>query len=339
MPVNAHPPALSGNAAAAFAALDRFIAAEERGDGAAVARMLSPRHTGYGTGVDEVALCFDDAIELISRMKDQSSLMRRRKFDLLFAEEVLPGLVIIMVSIALDIMFEADSLTMQMRTSYIWELDKGEWRLLHQHVSEPAHQQHAGESFPLQRLYERTQELERLVAERTGALERAMLELQMMANTDRLTGLPNRTHLDEILTAEYELLAAGNRHSVLAILDLDNFKEINDRHGHLVGDAVLQQVAALLRDSIRSTDRLGRWGGEEFLVVLPLADMDALTAIAARIRAKLQATEFGLDRSITVSGGFAWYRAGESLDSWLSRADSLLYEAKHGGRDRFIFDS
>lgn len=330
---------MTGPEQEALDALHRFLAAEEDNDFATTASMLSDRHSGYGTGIDEVARSYEEALRLISRMTEQSTHLRKRSFELLLVQEVTPDLVIVMADIVLDILLQSDQLTMDMRTSYIWERTAAGWKLLHQHVSEASDQQEPGDSFPMQRVYERNQELEALVQERTTELRRAMCELQNAANTDRLTGLPNRTHLDEILREEFDSLQQGDRQSVLAILDVDHFKEINDRYGHLTGDTVLRQVASQLRSSLRSTDHLGRWGGEEFLMVLPLADAASLAAVAERIRSELRTADFGIERPITVSGGFAWYRAGESLDSWLSRADSLLYEAKRGGRDRFSFDS
>jgi len=165
---------------------------------------------------------------------------------------------------------------------------------------------------------------------------RTSQRMRALAMTDELTGLPNRRHALQHLT---ELLAQTPPRCALLIADLDHFKAINDEHGHLVGDEVLRAVAQALRDSAREPMLLGRLGGEEFLVVLPDADLDSAQQVGNRLRAEIS----GLDvsrwmptRRLTVSLGATAAREGDTVGSMLGRADQALYRAKEGGRDRVV---
>jgi diguanylate cyclase (GGDEF)-like protein len=149
------------------------------------------------------------------------------------------------------------------------------------------------------------------------------------SRTDSLTGTSNRRGLDDSLAAQ---LALMNRYEVgfsVAIFDIDHFKHVNDEHGHLQGDRVLQKVAKLLEELARETDLVARFGGEEFLVVMPRTDLEGACVFAERVRAVVE-----IELSVTVSGGVAAAMDGDTPDSLLSRADAALYQAKTNGRNR-----
>jgi diguanylate cyclase (GGDEF)-like protein len=187
------------------------------------------------------------------------------------------------------------------------------------------------------------QSLEHKVAERTQQLELAnrrlreeKVTLEISSITEGLTGLYNRTYvLDRF---EKELAASRRYDKLLSVImfDLDHFKRVNDAYGHQVGDAVMQRVTAIFKAVIRESDLAGRYGGEEFLIVLPETDCGEAAVVAERIRAQVEAlqwTEPGLRP--TISGGVA-ESSGETADRLLQRADSLLYRAKELGRNRII---
>jgi diguanylate cyclase len=147
--------------------------------------------------------------------------------------------------------------------------------------------------------------------------------------TDALTGIANRRGLDEALVNQ---LALMNRYEVgfsLAMFDIDHFKDVNDEQGHLRGDQTLQQVARLLNDSAREPDVVGRYGGEEFVVVMPQTDLPGACIFAERFRLRLQA-----EIPLTVSAGVTMGLDGDTAESILSRADAALYQAKAAGRNR-----
>jgi diguanylate cyclase (GGDEF)-like protein len=161
--------------------------------------------------------------------------------------------------------------------------------------------------------------------------------LHNLASTDELTGLPNRRALFAYLGQQLaQTRASGVRLSVLAV-DVDHFKRINDSHGHAVGDLVLRHVAQVLAGGLRERDRLGRVGGEEFVAVLPDAELAAAEQVAERMRAALAGAPLQVDAvgelRVTVSIGVARARAGESPEAMLARADEALYGAKNAGRD------
>jgi diguanylate cyclase (GGDEF)-like protein len=154
---------------------------------------------------------------------------------------------------------------------------------------------------------------------------------------DEMTGLLNR----ETFFRDIELLRAGSRHGHLLIIDADNFKDVNDTHGHLTGDEALKEIAGAIRGALREDDLVARIGGEEFAAFLPDSeDADALE-LAERVRAATAELDFrspdGVEVPLTLSIGAARDRAGLSLTDLMRTADRRLYEAKRAGRNRVVF--
>lgn len=165
-------------------------------------------------------------------------------------------------------------------------------------------------------------------------LERKSLALERLSITDALTGLPNRRALDEALSQELERAQRYRQPMTVVILDVDHFKQVNDGHGHAVGDLVLQRFASLMEAQVRANDLLGRWGGEEFLLLCPCTGVEGGLALAEKLRATLAAHPFEGLGARTASFGVAALCEGDSLQTLLSRADAALYEAKRRGRNR-----
>ncbi|WP_428374462.1 diguanylate cyclase domain-containing protein [Lichenicoccus sp.] len=189
-------------------------------------------------------------------------------------------------------------------------------------------------------LLARQRHLEALVAERTREIEQARLILFNQATYDGLTGLLNRAACLESL--RQAIAHAGTTGSPLAIalVDLDHFKQVNDRYGHLSGDAVLKEIGHRLSVCIRETDFAGRYGGEELLVVLPGLRVGAFGRVQA-LRKQVFKEPCPIENgaiALTCSIGMTWLRDGDDVTSMIRRADAALYEAKHRGRDRMVFD-
>lgn len=166
------------------------------------------------------------------------------------------------------------------------------------------------------------------------AKERSDAALRKAALLDRLTGCWNRVRIEEILQQEMARMRRYGHPVTLLMLDLDNFKRINDQFGHLAGDEVLRFFGRLLRTDIRATDVPGRWGGEEFVVVLPSSTfLDAVT-LAEHIRDHLEKFNFSFNSRVTVSIGVAACRATDTVEEWMQRADLALYRAKVSGRNQ-----
>ena len=166
------------------------------------------------------------------------------------------------------------------------------------------------------------------------AKERSDAFLHTVAVQDRLTGCWNRVRIEEIIRQELERLKRYGHPASILMLDLDNFKQVNDRHGHMIGDAVLRDFGSMLRHTIRATDVAGRWGGEEFIVVMPFSSFSDAVRIAERIRQALERQKFPQGVEVTTSIGISGCRSADSWESWLCRADAALYKAKTSGRNQ-----
>ncbi len=189
----------------------------------------------------------------------------------------------------------------------------------------------------LRTLYLRRQakRLQRQIDERTRDLQEANARLDQLAGTDELTGVYNRRRFLELAQGVREL--AGDGDACLAVLDLDRFKQINDGHGHLAGDAVIRAVTDIIVRQCGPNDLIGRYGGEELVICMPDCDAARAMRAAERIRDALAASAVhynGHAIRVTTSIGVAAIRRGESVEQWLGRADAALYQAKHNGRNR-----
>lgn len=163
-------------------------------------------------------------------------------------------------------------------------------------------------------------------------------ELLKIVNIDYLTKIFNRKALYEKL--EFEIASLNRYKDDLSVLmiDIDYFKTINDVHGHLVGDSVLKQVAEIIKSNLRETDIVGRYGGEEFLIILPRTNMEQGFIVAERIRKSIQDTDFLNKIKATISGGLKGYN-GELMNELLNEADKCLYIAKNNGRNNIVSSS
>ncbi|WP_211907306.1 sensor domain-containing diguanylate cyclase [Vibrio sp. B1FLJ16] len=155
--------------------------------------------------------------------------------------------------------------------------------------------------------------------------------------TDQLTGINNRLHLEKVLETEIE--GMHNKHSKhsLLIIDLDHFKSINDTYGHLVGDEVLKHFSHVLAENTRKTDCVGRWGGEEFLVICPNTDLNSAMILAEKLRSQVEKSQFPTVDKVTCCIGVADFRRGDNnKEQALALADKALYAAKEQGRNKVV---
>lgn len=162
--------------------------------------------------------------------------------------------------------------------------------------------------------------------------------LANLATTDELTGLMNRRSIMETLVNEFALSDRHNRPLSVILLDLDHFKSVNDRYGHAVGDQVLQASAETMRLMMRRTDLVGRYGGEEFMIMLPNTNLDGALELGRKINRELSQIEWPDNPSmrITISGGVAEKQSHDTVDSMIHDADMALYRAKEGGRNQIL---
>jgi diguanylate cyclase (GGDEF)-like protein len=166
------------------------------------------------------------------------------------------------------------------------------------------------------------------------AKEQADQRFRRQSQKDTLTGVWTRAYLEEAARQEISRQQRYGHAVSLVMIDIDHFKQINDRFGHAMGDRVLVEFCQVAQKCIRATDILGRWGGEEFLLILPNTDSAHATELAERIRNALERHAFPAAQRITASFGLSLLLDGEDWEAWLQRADMMLYRAKAAGRNR-----
>lgn len=175
---------------------------------------------------------------------------------------------------------------------------------------------------------------------RIRQLESQLRQMDELVHEDQLTGALNRRGLDDAFEREFARAARGGVALCVALLDLDNFKQVNDNYGHVAGDAVLMHFARIVNTTLRSMDVLARFGGEEFVILLPATTPVEAMITIARIQAELAARPCeheGRSLPVTFSAGATAYQAGEEKHALMKRADAAVYKAKHAGKDQAIF--
>lgn len=165
-------------------------------------------------------------------------------------------------------------------------------------------------------------------------LKQLNLELERISETDKLTGLANRLKLDVVISDEINRASRFSQPFSIILIDIDNFKQVNDHYGHLVGDQVLEQLAKVLSSKSRKVDTAGRWGGEEFLIVCPNTEISGAKQLAEHLRSAIESDVFPVEGGITASFGISAFKPDDHVNNIVARADEALYSAKSSGRNR-----
>lgn len=164
--------------------------------------------------------------------------------------------------------------------------------------------------------------------------EKLLSDLNRVANEDHLTGIYNRRKISRELYTEIGRSKRYKRSFSIIMIDIDNFKETNDTYGHIRGDTLLIEIADILRNCIRKVDILGRWGGEEFLVISPETDTNGARLLAEKIRSEIETFKFTGIGNKTASFGVASYTNEDNAEAIIKRADIALYNAKNSGKNQ-----
>ena len=168
-------------------------------------------------------------------------------------------------------------------------------------------------------------------------LEARASKFEEMAQVDTLTGLANRSRFEKTLISEFERI---DRHGVapfsLVFFDIDHFKKVNDTYGHLVGDQVLRSISTQCKSLLRKNDTLARWGGEEFVIILPMVNVDGAYEVAEKLRKHIEEYIFEQVGNITCSFGVSQYQKSDTIKGLLHRTDCAMYEAKNSGRNCIV---
>lgn len=163
--------------------------------------------------------------------------------------------------------------------------------------------------------------------------ENAYSALERLSITDKLTGLNNRSRLDEILTEQLGIANRMKQPMIVVLADCDHFKVVNDKYGHLYGDYVLKTLAEILVSHVREGDFVGRWGGEEFLIVCPDTTIKEAEILIERLREKIASFPLRLKRNVTMTFGIAGKKENDDMTNIVNRADKALYQGKKAGRN------
>jgi diguanylate cyclase (GGDEF)-like protein len=169
------------------------------------------------------------------------------------------------------------------------------------------------------------------IIRRDQVLQQTMIR---MSQEDYLTGLYNRRRITELLENEIRRATRYNTMFFVILTDVDQFKSVNDRHGHQAGDEALTKISVVIRSSVRGTDLVGRWGGEEFVIISPETDISGGFSLAEKIRTRLESADLGEIDHRTASFGVTAFADGDDVEDIIARADAGLYAAKQDGRNR-----
>jgi diguanylate cyclase (GGDEF)-like protein len=194
-------------------------------------------------------------------------------------------------------------------------------------------------SYSLRKSKNETEKALSLIEAKDKELEAKNALLETLSITDHLTRLYNRSRLDEVLEAEIQKSDRYQTGFAIIMVDIDFFKQVNDTYGHPAGDQVLVEFSALLESNSRKVDTVGRWGGEEFLIICPNADQKGSVALAESLRSTIEQHHFSIVERRTASFGVAVYETNDSSHRIIDRADQALYRAKEQGRNQTILNA
>jgi len=309
-------------------------------DAEASAALATDAITGFGTGADES--CYDIEFALYLYQREVESMPDPVDFTLHASQATAfsDTLGLVMGEMDWHLMIKGRKVTLSnVRVSLVLEKRADGWKVVHKHMSQPTVAHGADEPYPFREIEAESMVLERLVVQRTQDLEAAHREMQRLAITDPLTGLFNRIKTNEVLDTEIQRQGRNTSPLAVIIIDIDDFKPVNDQYGHNKGDQVLVKFAEVLEGRCRKTDCLGRWGGEEFLVVCPDTELACAQQLAESLRLTIDEHDFELDAPLTASFGIACYQPDDSREALIERADNALYAAKEAGRNRVKYDT
>lgn len=174
------------------------------------------------------------------------------------------------------------------------------------------------------------------MSELLAEVEQKNALLKRLSITDKLTGLNNRIKIDEVLNSNLHMFERYDNVFSVILIDIDHFKKVNDTYGHPVGDEILKDFAKILKTNARITDVVGRWGGEEFMIIASETDSFGATQFATTIKKSINEHEFPKVGKITASFGLSQISIGDNIEDVVNRADLALYNAKESGRNRVV---
>ncbi|OFV71991.1 GGDEF domain-containing protein [Acetobacterium wieringae] len=301
------------------------------------ASLFAESFLGFGTGLAErtytkaeAMLLFQQDIE--SAPNPIAVTFHQKQFLLLDADNALVAAELDMKTVILEQRVKFNNL----RLLLVMHRNQDTVAIVGMHLSFPTDVHGDEESFPLKELEERAHLLQEMVEKRTKSLKQAYDELSDLINRDRLTKVASRHYFEEALLNEQRRFKNFQRNYALILLDIDDFKQINDMNGHLIGDDILKTVAATISNIARKTDVVARWGGDEFVILLPETGVDTAYELAEAMRQAVENGDYPITLAITLSIGISGSRADDHARNVFKLVDDAMYRAKKTGKNQIV---
>lgn len=306
-------------------------------DLAKTASLLAESFCGFGTGLAERSYSREEALALYAQDIESApnpitAIFHRKEFRLIDLDHALVAAELDMETVILEQQIKFNNLRMLM----IMHRVENKVEISGMHLSFPTDVHEDDESFPLKELEERAHVLSQMVDERTKTLKNAYDELTDLINRDRLTQLASRYCFEEALGNEQRRFQNFKRDYALMLMDIDDFKTINDTYGHLTGDEILKAVARILRKLARETDIVARWGGDEFVILMPETELTVARQLGEAIRQTVAQADYLIAIEITLSIGVASSQADCDSRELFNTVDEAMFHAKKTGKNQIV---
>ncbi|URN82869.1 diguanylate cyclase [Acetobacterium wieringae] len=301
------------------------------------ASLFAESFFGFGTGLAERTYTKAEAMLLYQQDIESAPnpiavTFHQKQFLLLDADNALVAAELDMKTVILEQWVKFNNL----RLLLVMHRNQDTVAIVGMHLSFPTDVHGDEESFPLKELEERAHLLQEMVEKRTKSLKQAYDELSDLINRDRLTKVASRHYFEEALLNEQRRFKNFQRNYALILLDIDDFKQINDMNGHLIGDDILKTVAATISNIARKTDVVARWGGDEFVILLPETGVDTAYELAEAMRQAVENGDYPITLAITLSIGISGSRADDHARNVFKLVDDAMYRAKKTGKNQIV---
>lgn len=301
------------------------------------ASLFAESFFGFGTGLAERTYTKAEAMLLYQQDIESAPnpiavTFHQKQFLLLDADNALVAAELDMKTVILEQRVKFNNL----RLLLVMHRNQDTVAIVGMHLSFPTDVHGDEESFPLKELEERAHLLQEMVEKRTKSLKQAYDELSDLINRDRLTKVASRHYFEEALLNEQRRFKNFQRNYALILLDIDDFKQINDTNGHLIGDDILKTVAATISNIARKTDVVARWGGDEFVILLPETGVDTAYELAEAMRQAVENGDYPITLAITLSIGISGSRADDHARNVFKLVDDAMYRAKKTGKNQIV---
>ena len=301
------------------------------------AALLAETFCGFGTGLEERCYSREEALVLYTKDIESapnsiSPYFHKKKLQLIDPDHALVVAELDMATVILEQQVKFNNL----RVLMVMQRVENKVEIVAMHLSFPTDVHEDDESFPLKELEERTHLLRKMVDQRTKSMKQAYDELTALINQDRLTQLASRHCFEEAIRNEQLRYQNFQRDYALMLMDIDDFKTINDSYGHLTGDEILKAVARTLARLARKTDIVARWGGDEFVILMPETGLDVAREMGEAIRLAVQNGNYPAAAEITLSIGISGTPAGGDGQDLFKTVDDAMFHAKKTGKNQLV---